>query len=131
MTYPELCQLPNGFPISFTDSFYLIDHNELAPLQEYLHKFVAGVIDHHVDTKLYTEQCKEVYLIQKCGSAVTLMIEHFKDLVEEVWDHEMCWFSMAPIYLDSHIFSKGTYQVKWIDKDKEIKNFLKRPLLQC
>lgn len=122
-SYPDLFAEGNK-PISF-ESVYLIDHNELPPSQEHLAERVRGLIDHHVDTGLYRPQCPHLYIVEKCGSAMTLVLEEFMYVLKALWDHELCWFTLAPIYMDSKIFSKNLYNVKWVDRDKHANNFLK------
>lgn len=122
-SYPGLfSENPKSVPIS---ALYLIDHNELPPSQEHLAPRVRGVIDHHMDTGLFRPKCPSLYIVEKCGSAMTLVVEAFQSEIQATWDHELCWFALAPIYSDSKIFNKKLYQVKWVDKDLETKNFLK------
>ncbi|KAI9470761.1 MAG: hypothetical protein EXX96DRAFT_542834 [Benjaminiella poitrasii] len=91
--------------------FVLVDHNSLtAPFDQPLWKNssqqVVGVLDHHVDEKLYLDA--PLRNIQMVGSCVTLVLDHFmKQASQETWlDDTIARLALAPLLVD-------TVNLKW------------------
>ncbi|KAI8078969.1 uncharacterized protein B0P05DRAFT_541897 [Gilbertella persicaria] len=83
----------------------LVDHNHLtAPFHTPVwHDRVVGVLDHHVDEKLYLDAPLRV--VEMVGSCVTLVLEQFP---EEAWIHhtQVTQLALAPLLVD-------TVNLKW------------------
>lgn len=85
----------------------LIDHNHLtAPLNtEEWNNHVIGVLDHHVDEKLYLDAPMRV--IDMVGSCVTLVLKQFGVSTSSPWlDEDIARLAMAPLLVD-------TVNLKW------------------
>lgn len=101
----------------------LIDHNHLtAPLNtEEWNNHVIGVLDHHVDEKLYLNIPMRV--IDMVGSCVTLVLKQFGVSSSSSWlDEDIARLAMAPLLVD-------TVNLKWdlgrtTEADVEVYNIL-------
>ncbi|KAI8816451.1 uncharacterized protein EV422DRAFT_571634 [Fimicolochytrium jonesii] len=63
--------------------FVLVDHNALAPTLERFAGRVVGVVDHHVDEGLYTDQKGDVRMVKAVGSATTLVAGEWRRALSE------------------------------------------------
>lgn len=82
---------------------FLVDHNRLTPpFDESWERRVAGILDHHVDEKQYGS-CP-VRDIRMVGSCMTLVAEHFADLLQghPTYLHVIAEIALAPILVDTH-----------------------------
>ncbi|KAI8364566.1 hypothetical protein BD560DRAFT_483839 [Blakeslea trispora] len=88
-----------------TTKIVLIDHNHLTiPFNTPLwHDRVVGVLDHHVDEKMYLDAPLRV--IEMVGSCVTLVLKQFP---QDHWIHHpsLIQLALAPLLID-------TVQLKW------------------
>lgn len=85
----------------------LIDHNQLtAPFHsEEWSKHVVGILDHHVDEKLYLNA--PIRVVNMVGSCITLVLKHFELSATASWlTKEVSDLSMAPLLVD-------TVNLKW------------------
>ncbi|CAD8202581.1 unnamed protein product [Paramecium pentaurelia] len=93
----------------------LYDHNDI----KYTNNQI-GCIDHHEDKGQQFSQFKK---IEKVGSAVTLVAEYmqldknYKCKQEIV---EISQLIMKTILIDTFNFQQNQYQIRWVDKDKQI-----------
>lgn len=93
--------------ISKVTDIVLIDHNQLtAPFNtEEWSSHVVGVLDHHVDEKLYLNA--PIRVIDMVGSCVTLVLNHFQVNESSEWlTKEMAHLAVAPLLVD-------TVNLKW------------------
>lgn len=93
--------------ISKPTDIVLIDHNQLtAPFNdETWGNHVVGVLDHHVDEKLYLNAPFRV--IDMVGSCVTLVLNHFHVNESSEWlTKEISLLAVAPLLVD-------TVNLKW------------------
>lgn len=102
----------------------LVDHNHLTKpfdTSEWA-DHVVGVLDHHVDEKLYLDIPLRV--VEMVGSCVTLVLDHFKQH-KHIWLNDtIACLAMAPLLVD-------TVNLKWelgrtTEKDAELFNLLKQ-----
>ncbi|KAG2230701.1 hypothetical protein INT48_003708 [Thamnidium elegans] len=102
----------------------LIDHNQLTvPFHtEAWANHVVGILDHHVDEKLYLNV--PIRVVDMVGSCVTLVLKHFKVSVSAPWlTEDIARLSMAPLLVD-------TVNLKWdlgrtTESDVQVFNVLK------
>ncbi|CAD8197899.1 unnamed protein product [Paramecium octaurelia] len=93
----------------------LYDHNDI----KYTNNQI-GCIDHHEDKGQQFTQFKK---IEKVGSAVTLVAEHMQleqnyKCKQEI--AEIAQLIMKTILIDTFNFQQNQYQIRWVDKDKQI-----------
>lgn len=121
--YKKLVCIDN-VDLSEPTDIVLIDHNHLTKpfdTPEWASR-VVGVLDHHVDEKLYLNA--PVRVVEMVGSCVTLVLEHFKDK-QDIWLNEtIARLAMAPLLVD-------TVNLKWelgrtTEKDVELFEALKQ-----
>ncbi|ORZ03962.1 hypothetical protein BCR43DRAFT_560526 [Syncephalastrum racemosum] len=82
---------------------FLVDHNRLTPpFDSSWEGRVAGILDHHVDEK-QNSHCP-VRDIRMVGSCMTLVTEHFADLLQAnpPYLHVIAEIALAPILVDTH-----------------------------
>lgn len=77
----------------------LIDHNELAPSQEYLADSVVEIIDHHEDGKHF--QGIEHRVIEPVGSTATLVAEQILRTAPQFLDAQLAILLLGAILLDT------------------------------
>ncbi|KAI9348901.1 hypothetical protein BD770DRAFT_164302 [Pilaira anomala] len=85
----------------------LIDHNQLTALfhTEDWSKHVVGILDHHIDEKLYLNA--PIRVVKMVGSCITLVLKHFELSATASWlTKEVSYLSMAPLLVD-------TVNLKW------------------
>ncbi|GAA5798276.1 hypothetical protein HPULCUR_003676 [Helicostylum pulchrum] len=93
--------------ISQPTHIVLIDHNQLTvPFNtEAWEDHVVGILDHHVDEKLYLNV--PIRVVDMVGSCVTLVLKHFDVSVSAPWlTEDVARLSMAPLLVD-------TVNLKW------------------
>ncbi|CAK66389.1 unnamed protein product (macronuclear) [Paramecium tetraurelia] len=93
----------------------LYDHNDI----KYTNNQI-GCIDHHEDKGQQFSQFKK---IEKVGSAVTLVAEYMQleqnyKCKQEI--AEIAQLIMKTILIDTFNFQQNQYQIRWVDKDKQI-----------
>ncbi|CAD8113203.1 unnamed protein product [Paramecium primaurelia] len=93
----------------------LYDHNDI----KYTNNQI-GCIDHHEDKGQQFSQFKK---IEKVGSAVTLVAEYMQleknyKCKQEIG--EIAQLIMKTILIDTFNFQQNQYQIRWVQKDKEI-----------
>ncbi|CAD8122757.1 unnamed protein product [Paramecium sonneborni] len=93
----------------------LYDHNDI----KYTNNQI-GCIDHHEDKGQNFTQFKK---IEKVGSAVTLVAEHMEleknyKCKQEI--AEIAQLIMKTILVDTFNFQQNQYQIRWVDKDKQL-----------
>jgi exopolyphosphatase len=82
-------------------SITLVDHNKLAPDQEYLSDFVDEIIDHHSDEKGPYKLKNENKTIERRASTATLVTENLIKLLPNGLDPELACILLAALLLDS------------------------------
>ncbi|KAG7844759.1 hypothetical protein KL941_003499 [Ogataea angusta] len=94
----------------------LVDHNKpqgdvVKNLMEKLGAKVVGIIDHHEDEKLFTDASPRI--IQKSGSCISLVLNHFKEQVGQI-DPKLVRLFLSPLVIDT---SGLKHRVEQVDKD--------------
>ncbi|KAG7926073.1 hypothetical protein KL925_003835 [Ogataea polymorpha] len=94
----------------------LVDHNKpqgdvVKNLMEELGARVVGIIDHHEDEKFFTDASPRI--IQKSGSCVSLVLNHYKEQVARI-DPKLAKLFLSPLAIDT---SGLKHRVEQVDKD--------------
>ncbi|KAJ3374597.1 hypothetical protein GGF31_007375 [Allomyces arbusculus] len=87
---------------------FLTDFNALPPSLAHLHPFISAILDHHVDTRDYVHARPRT--IAAVGSATTLVILHFADLIASLpapHRAEIATLALGPIAVDTALFDVG------------------------
>ena len=101
---------------------YLVDHNELDINQTHLHKNVKGVMDHHKDNCNFADLLFRA--IKPASSAISVIYECYNCLLSP---EDKVFFSkmiLSTFYLDTNGYLDCFYNVKFFDKDIEIRDEL-------
>ena len=104
----------------------LVDHNVPCPAQEFLSKKVIEVVDHHVDSNMFTNLSPEKRIIELVGSAASLVARGAKlsskssDL--PVFDTSLSSLLLGTILIDT--MNHDPTVKKSTDVDKDMASFL-------
>lgn len=97
----------------------LVDHNQLAPHQAHLTKWVITIIDHHIESGQYDQAVEKT--IQPAGSTATLLWRLFTQNHSHELDRDLARFLLAPILVDTALLGDP---VKTTDLDQEAATWL-------
>ncbi|ORX88784.1 DHH phosphoesterase [Basidiobolus meristosporus CBS 931.73] len=98
----------------------IVDHNKLAPKQDYLGDYVKGILDHHKDEGLYLDA--QPRIIEVVGSCTTLIISHWLSSCTSNHKTYLCnetaMLALGPILLDTINLDEHYDRVR--PKDSEV-----------
>ncbi len=104
-------------PLSLT----LVDHNQLAPHQAHLTKWVTTIIDHHIESGQYDQAVEKT--IRPVGSTATLIWNLFFQTQPHALDRDLARFLLAPILVDTALLGDP---VKTTDLDQQAATMVTR-----
>ncbi|PVV05173.1 hypothetical protein BB560_000310 [Smittium megazygosporum] len=102
---------------------YIVDHNVLTFEQNFLSKYVSGIVDHHFDEKKYSNlDPRLIRPVGSCTSLVALLLRtRFKELglqnYSEIMPKSLVLALIAPILIDTHNMKAPGDKITDIDRD--------------